>query len=1461
MIRLHPLHVVAPAILLCLSAISQAAENSPLKLVFLGDNGHHQPSRRAAELLPVLADRGIEIQYTDDLAGTLNPSRLKQLDGLIVYANIDRISDEQAAALLEYVDQGGGFIPLHCASFCFRNHAEIVALIGAQFQRHGTGTFTVSPTDQGNAHPILDGYKSFESWDETYVHTLHNEAGRTVLEYRQEGDQREPWTWIRSQGKGRVFYTAWGHDSRTFTNPGFHNLVERGIRWACGDDPAKVDEFAGVKSEPLANVKMTTPRTDVAPFEYVDVGPKIPNYVVSQQWGQQEDPKNMMQKPLEPAESIKHYVVPEGFKLQLFASEPEIGGKPIAMTWDSRGRLYVSETYDYPNERQPQGKGRDRIRICEDTDGDQQADKFTIFAEDLSIPTSILVSHGGLIVHQAPDTLFLKDTDGDDIADVRQVLFSGWSTGDTHAGPSNLRYGHDNWIYGMVGYAGFKGQIAGKEQSFRTGFYRFQVAMQGGQLAVTDFEFLRNTNNNSWGVGLSEEGLLFGSTANRNPSEFMPIANRHYERVRGWTSSVLSGIADTHEFAPITNKVRQVDHHGGYTAAAGHAIYTARRYPQEYWNRAAFVAGPTGHLVGTFVLKGKGAGFTSTSPANLLASDDEWAAPIMAEVGPDGNVWVVDWYNYIVQHNPTPAGFKNGPGNAYVTDLRDKKHGRVYRVVYGEQNTEQKPLTNSTTDLVSALTSDNMFWRLHAQRLLVERGDTSVAAKLIALTKRHELDEIGLDAGALHALWTLHGLGVFTDNAKSLQPLAAALKHPSNAVVRAAVTMMPRTTSGRDALLLSGVSNDKDPQIRLATLLALAEMPADDQAASTALSALTKGTNQNDRWMLDAATAAAATNDSDFLRLAAGSDRVTAALIERTKIVAEQMARNEDSESVGKVMGALIAADPQLRDTIVRGWSDGWPKDSNKKLTAVADDKILALFDVLSPGAKGQLIRLAQAWGSQKLTNNAKMIATSLLQIAADEEAAGNDRVQAASQLIGLMDRELDIANDLLAAISPRMPQSTSLGFLDALQGSRAPGIGVALLQAMPRFTPTVQQKTLRVMLARPETTRDLLAAMTARKVMPQDLALDQQQALLAHPNREIQREAREIFSRSGGLPNPDRQKVLASLMNVTEQTGDATRGKAVFTKNCANCHMHQGEGNKVGPDLTGMAVHPKTELLTHILDPSRSVEGNYRTYAVLTLDGLVINGMLASETQTAIEIFDAQGKKKVVLREDIDQLVASTKSVMPEGFEKQIDPAGLTDLLEFLTQKGKFLPLPLDKAATVVSTKGMFHSGDQGADRLVFNDWSAKFVKNIPFLLIDPQGKRVPNIVLLHGPQGSMPPQMPKMVEVPCNTAAKKIHLLSGVSGWGFPAHSGKTISLIVRLNLADGTTEDHALQNGVHFADYIRRVDVPGSEFAMMVRGQQLRLITIEPMTDQKIERIELVKANDPTAPIIVAMTVEIE
>ncbi|MBI1904243.1 MAG: ThuA domain-containing protein, partial [Planctomycetia bacterium] len=260
-----------------LGSFTHAADPPRIKVLFLGDNGHHRPKDRFAQLQPVLKERGIDLTYTDKV-DDLNSKTLAEYDGLAIYANTERISPEQEQALLDYVAGGKGFIPIHCASYCFLNSDKYVELVGAQFQRHGTGTFRATRSESD--HPIMKSFGGFESWDETYVHTKHNDKGRTILEFRVDTNGREPWTWVREHGKGRVFYTAWGHDERTWGNAGFVNLIERGIRWAVGQDPGIVPAYAEAP-------EMTPQRKDVKPFEYVDVGKKIPNYTPSRQWGTQ----------------------------------------------------------------------------------------------------------------------------------------------------------------------------------------------------------------------------------------------------------------------------------------------------------------------------------------------------------------------------------------------------------------------------------------------------------------------------------------------------------------------------------------------------------------------------------------------------------------------------------------------------------------------------------------------------------------------------------------------------------------------------------------------------------------------------------------------------------------------------------------------------------------------------------------------------------------------------------------------------------------------------------------------------------------------------------------------------------------------------------------------------------------------------------------------------------------------
>jgi putative membrane-bound dehydrogenase-like protein len=1556
-------------LLLVLTANS-TANAADLKLLFMGDNGHHRPSERFHELAPVLEARGIELKYTDRMED-LTAETLESFDGLVLYANIDKIEDAQARAVLDYVANGKGFIPLHCATFCWRNNAEIVKLMGGQFQRHGGQVFGVVNAEP--AHPIMKGFGGFTSWDETYIHTLHNEENRTVLEYRVEGDQapgntKEPWTWIRTHGKGRVFYTAWGHDSRTWTNPGFPNLVERGIRWACGKDVSVVPAFQDTES--FTPPKMTELTKDVKPFEYVEVGPKIPNYTPGRQWGVQGAPKSTMQLPLSVEESMKHYSMPEGMALRRYADERNFLAKPIAMNWDERGRLWICETLDYPNEL---GQNRDRIRICEDTDGDHVADKFTIFAEGLSIPTAIMIYRGGAVVHNATETIYLKDTDGDDKADQTTVLMTGFGAGDTHGGISNFRYGLDNWIWGMQGYNDSAPEYDGKTlDSFRQGFWRFKLSNTDPP-KVTDVEFIRSTNNNTWGLGLSEDGLVFGSTANHNPSTYVPIPNRYYEKVRGWAAPDIGTIADTWKFNPITENIRQVDQFGGYTAAAGHALYTARTFPMQWWNKTAFVCEPTGHLIGTFLLRRDGATYKSTSPTNLLASDDEWASPIMAEVGPDGAVWVIDWYNFIIQHNPTPQGFKTGKGNAYESDLRDKKHGRIYRVLPTADGKDVlhpwKSLADaSVAELVDTLKHPSMNWRLQAQRLLVEKKATDVVPQLLALVSDESVDEIGLNVGVIHALHTLKGLGVLDADpavgsaiqesesnealasknegaaihaaeqrqpiapgvsprsgnpqtakaptgrhiaarsatpsglndsfgsqtpgsrpglpstvppginrneyltvsatvltiadSKILDAVASALKHASPGVRRNSIAVLPHNEAGLKVLLNNQpLFSDADAQVRLQAFVTLSDMPASDDAASVIFDAAAKA--PGDPVIVDSLTIAASVHCIKGLSKfsAVAGKETLAASLQIVARIAEHLGRTRpDAAALEAMLTDLASAEPMVIDAALQGLVEGLPARFDIELTDGLDKALVQLLDATSGQQRGKVVRVASICGSKSLESYTKEIVDSLLKVVADSDAPANDRINAAKEAISFQSGSAEVLEAVLDVINLQTIPDVGVGLIEAAGQSTTETAGELIVNRADEMTPQMKSAAMRVLLSRPATTSALLAAIESGKLDIGDLSLDQKQALRAHPDKDIRSIAEKLMAAGGGLPDADRDKVLKSLLPLCEEKGDGKSGKAMFVKHCSKCHMRGTEGKAIGPNLTGMAVHPKHELLTHIIDPSRSVEGNFRIYTVVKTDGLVLNGMMSGESRTAITLIDTEGKENQIAREDIDELVRSRKSLMPEGFEKQMTKEELSNLLTFLTDKGKYIPISLDRYATAVSTKGLFSDGDDGPDRMVFSDWTPKIFKDTPFILTDPRGKTVRNIILLYGPNSPLPASMPKTVTLPCNSEAKAIHILGGVGGWNFPYDDAKTVSMIVRLHYKGGETEDIELINGVHIADYIRKVDVPKSEFAYMLGGQQVRRVIVNPKkTDTVIENIELVKGPDRSAPIVIAVTIE--
>jgi putative membrane-bound dehydrogenase-like protein len=658
------------------------------------------------------------------------------------------------------------------------------------------------------------------------------------------------------------------------------------------------------------------------------------------------------QAALSPRDSMRYTQVQADFDLQLFAAEPDIV-KPIDIAWDEHGRAWVVEARDYPHGLVAEGeRGKADIKICEDTDGDGKADKFTIFADGLNLPTSLVFVNGGIMVSEARHMLFLKDTDGDDKADVREAILPGWGTGDTHAMQSNLERGFDNWLYGAVGYSNFRGDVAGKELQFGQGIFRFKA--DGSAL-----QFLHQFNNNTWGFGQNAYGDVFGSTANGNPTfyGYLPayILNptqpgfgrrggngfRPGYRLDGNNAPENAGtnvrrvpsaksMAPGMRMHPNTPNVRMVDNFGGYTAAAGHAFIVSDALPARLQGKA-LVNEPTAKLIGMMDIERDGGGYKALDGFNFLASSDEWMSPVFSDIGPDGAVWVIDFYSFVIQHNPTPsiqsAGIQatTGRGGAYMTEnnLRDQTHGRIYRAVWkdGPRSSVKSLAKANTSDLVAALDSGNQFWSLTAQRLIVDNKMKEVAP---ALKKRVTSGAGG--TGAIHALWALEGIGSLD---KETHQKALLDKDPG--LRRNAIRALPANEAGRQLFFSSPVIQDPDLLTREVAFVKLAELPTIPEIQTVVAQLPRVAANTNDAFLNDALT------------LLGRIHKVSGVGVEEVKVTAGDPKRGEDL-----FYNSPIAACASCHTARGKGGDVGPILDG----IAVRADKAYIVESLMDPNAK-----------------------------------------------------------------------------------------------------------------------------------------------------------------------------------------------------------------------------------------------------------------------------------------------------------------------------------------------------------------------------------------------------------------------------------------------------------------------------------------------------------------------------
>ena len=425
-----------------------------------------------------------------------------------------------------------------------------------------------------------------------------------------------------------------------------------------------------------------------------------------------------------PQEAIRHMTVPPGFSVELVASEPDIVN-PVAMTIDERGRFWITESLEYPR-REP-GKGRDRVKVLEDTDGDGRADMFTIFAEGLNIPSGIAVGHGGVWVANSPDILFMQDTDGDDKADKSEVVVTGFGRSDTHELPNSLTWGPDGWLYGLNGVFNYSHvKYRGKEHKFTCALFRIHPRTR-------DFEIFCEGTSNPWGIAFDDEGSAFVSACVIDHLWHLTETG-YYHRQGG-------------PYPPFTWKLDSIVKHKHQKAAyCGIHYFDSDAYPEQY-RKKLYMGNIHGGCVNVDRLRRDGSTYSATPEPDFLSANDAWFMPVVQKTGPDGCLYVLDWYDryHCYQDaNRDPKGI-------------DRLQGRLYRVRYKDSPRTQKfNLAKEPDDhLIDRLGSPNVYYRDLAQRLLSERNDAMTNSKL----QRLVLDSQTPRNVRMHGLWALVGAG------------------------------------------------------------------------------------------------------------------------------------------------------------------------------------------------------------------------------------------------------------------------------------------------------------------------------------------------------------------------------------------------------------------------------------------------------------------------------------------------------------------------------------------------------------------------------------------------------------------------------------------------------------------------------------------------------------------------------
>ena len=981
---------------------------------------------------------------------------------------------------------------------------------------------------------------------------------------------------------------------------------------------------------------------------------------------------------LSPEEAAKAMTLPPGFRATLYAGEPDVV-QPIAFTIDDRGRLWVAEAYSYPN-KVAASDAKDRILIFEDTDGDGHFDTRKIFVEKLNLVSGIEVGFGGVWVGAAPELLFIPDANGDDQPDgPPKVLLDGWGHHDTHETLNSFNWGPDGWLYGCHGV--FTHSNVGKPGAPDKDRKRLNAAIWRYHPTRHEFEVFLEGTSNPWGVDFDSNGQAF-LTSCVIPHLYHVIQGGRYERQAGqhfnpYIYDDIKTIADHRHYlgaTPHSGNGRS-DEMGGGHAHAGALIYNGDVWPKEY-RGSILMNNIHGARLNRDILEPSGSGFIGRHAPDFLLANDAWSQIVSLKPGPDGQVYMIDWYDKNQCHR-------------VEENLHDRTNGRIFQVAYGPKRQPSRAIDASkltNLELLKLLASDDEWHLRHARRILQERaGKFSSQEKdqVVELLRKVIASKIA-DRVRLNAVWTLHAI----DGIDVLQMITQF--KDQNPYIRAwTIQLVAERGNPTDATLkwLNRLAvSDPSPIVRLYLASAAQRMPvAQRWPILEALNARSEDADDRNIPYMVWFAAEPLADDNAERALKFGLDsklpRILANMVRRVAATGKPEALAAIVQAIGMAptdptrLTMLVALNESLQGKRSEVMPEAW-KDIYASLAKSAD------LDV-----KAQAEALAVTFGDPAALQR-------LREFVVDATKDVGGRLQALGALLKARDQELpETLRSLLK--EPALRPSALRG----LAAYEDPKSTAAILELYPTLPPEERRDALNTLAARLESAKSLLKSVESGKVPSRDLSADLVRQIRNHKNESLDADLAKFW---GTIRDTAADKLEAIARYKTmlaarpKQRVDPQLGRAVYARTCQQCHVLFGTGGKIGPELTGSNRANLDYILTNVMDPSALIGKDYIAHVVSTTDGRVLTGLIRTEDKDALTLQTANETVVVPLKE-VESRKPSSESMMPADQWLPLSDHEIRSLVAYLAS-----PSQVPLKATKDNVAGFFNGRD-------LNGWVGK--------------------------------------------------------------------------------------------------------------------------------------------------------